>query len=104
MNIFDDEEIKACIETMRKIIDANDAREAIEFIDSRKNKEFTVKSYRTIYSTQNFFAEIVVKDHILGSVLFTGILMEQVENVKGYSEKFKLLSDLAKSAEESQKQ
>ena len=95
LNIFDEEEIKACLDAMQKILDSNDVQKASAFINNRNGKSFEVKSYRVIPITQNSdYADLIVKDHILGSLLLVQILSEQVSALKQYSEKMTILSDL----------
>lgn len=96
--IFDLEEISDCLSAMQEILDTGDVQKASVFIDNRAGKGFAVKFDRVIPITQNTdYADLIVKDHILGSTLLVQILSDQVLAVKQYSEKLNLLSDLVDS-------
>ena len=99
LNIFDDAETSECMNVMQKIIDMKDVQRASAFLSNRNGKSFAIKSHRVIPITQNSdYADLIVKDDVLGSRLNIQILSEQVSIIKNYSEKMEELSKLVNAA------
>ena len=95
LNILDKEAINSSIDIMDKIINEKDTNKAIAFINTQQGEKFKIESYKVIPTNHNDeFRDRIVKDNVLGSVLYMDIMTEQVIAVKKYNDRLSALFEL----------